>query len=690
MKPISGLPPWTNYLFLYIVCIGIESIFFGKYLIHPNDYVFAFGGDALVIYYDMIYQVCHGHGYHLGAMNYPYGESLFMTDANAAITLVLQKINTYINICEFVPGILHLLILYLLPLTSIFLFKILRKFYVSLLSSVVFSLLITFLNPQLLRILGHFGLAYPFIIPMAIYWIITKWEQPAVRGKDFLYVLILLFFFLNNPYLGFAGTSLIAISGLIGFFFNKRKGVILLMMGTLPTLAGYLVILLTDPFQDRIEMQWGFFHYFASIQGMLFPNGSLIYEGLKPWIDVPGTRFEGRVNIGMVSTMVLLVVIVASLFSKKLKMYNDSFRTPFLLKIMLWGAFFIFMYAANYSLYGFAKNFMEDHMGALLMFKASGRLAWPLYFVFTIYAAILLDRWLIRGKGQNKARCIVIYLIAISVWGFEAYQMNAERFKNIFHANPFTQKDFKENIRDFPSAVLSHQAIYMLPVIQSWNDKYYFPMHFQTQYSGVLWSALTGMPMINAMLSRAPLSTTLSSIQMAASPDILRERITDMDIEKPILLVLGDKHPPLTEGELFLLNASSFVGTFAKARLYSCNLKKLNTLLSYRERTILINTEKEINTTPGNNLIWQGNIQPDADSIGVELWYKLESTSYHNPKIKVTGDSYSHEFYDRSTRDYAGNWVRQRVELPASKTLIIEALGERPFLIKDLVIYEKR
>lgn len=687
VKLPSGRFPWINYLLLYVVCIGIESIFFGKYLIHPNDYVFAFGGDALVIYYDMIYQVCHGQGYHLEAMNYPYGESLFMTDANASITLVLQKINDYVDICEAVPGILHFLILYLLPFTSIFIFKILRKFDVSQLSAFIFSILITFLNPQLLRILGHFGLAFPFIIPMSIYWIVKKWEKPALNWKDGLYVLVLLFFFLNNPYLGFAGTSLISMSGLIGAFYDKKKGAQLFAMGALPTLIGYVIILMTDPFQDRIEMQWGFFHYFASIQGMLFPDGSLIYEGLKPWIDVPGTRFEGQVNIGMVSTVVLLVLIATGLFRKKLKTYNDSFHTPFPLKIMLWGAFFIFLYAANYSLYGFAKNFMEDHMGPLLMFKASGRLAWPLYFVLTIYVAILLDRWLIKRKGKNRAR-LLLYFIAVFVWGFEAYKMNADRFDNIFHANPFTQNDFKEDIKALPSSVLSHQAIYMLPVIQSWNDKYYFPMHFQTQYSGVLWSTLTGMPMINAMLSRAPLSSTLTSIQMAASPDILRERIQVLDVEKPMLIVLGDKHPPLTAGENYLLESSEYLGTFAKAQLYSCDLKKLQVKLDSMSKTTILKFNNEIRTSPENNRIWQGDINPGKDSISIELWYKLTSASYHNPRIKVIGDTYTHEFYDRSTRDYYNNWVRQRVKLPSTKQVKIEALGERSFIFKDLVIYE--
>ena len=211
-------------ILIYLICILIEVWIFGRYMWDPNGLVFAFGGDALVIYYDMIYQVCHGSGITLNAMNYPYGDNLIMTDSNAAITYVLMCINNIYPICDLVPGILHCLILYLLPLTSVFLYLLFRKLNVSNLIGIIGSILIAFLSPQMLRILGHFGLAFPFIIPMTIYWFVKKYESERFEGLDVFFGLILLFFFINNPYVGFAATSLLMVGGVLVAWKYRYKG----------------------------------------------------------------------------------------------------------------------------------------------------------------------------------------------------------------------------------------------------------------------------------------------------------------------------------------------------------------------------------------------------------------------------------------------------------------------------------
>ncbi|HJW28020.1 MAG TPA: hypothetical protein VJ508_02095, partial [Saprospiraceae bacterium] len=148
---------------------------FNVYLYEPNRHMYAFGGDALMHYYDIVYHVTHDHGTTLGGMNYPYGEYVFLTDAQGAVSTVLQWINHHVaDIHPYVLGILHSLNIYLLPLCSLFVFYILRFFQVRMLTSVLFAVLITFLSPAMLRFGAHFGLAYPFVIPMAMLWYLRK------------------------------------------------------------------------------------------------------------------------------------------------------------------------------------------------------------------------------------------------------------------------------------------------------------------------------------------------------------------------------------------------------------------------------------------------------------------------------------------------------------------------------------
>jgi hypothetical protein len=693
--PLYGIRP---FIVIYLLFIAIEAFIFGPYLWRPNDFVFAFGGDALVIYYDMIYHICHGNGgLHFEGMNYPFGESLLMTDANAAFTYILYWINKVIPICHMVPGILHGLILYLLPLTGIYLFLILRKLEVSSVLAIIFSVLVAFLSPQMLRILGHFGLAFPFVIPMAIYWVLTYEPAKSNWTREIIYATAFLFFFLNNPYLGFAGLALITAFALVQSFGDKKIHFRPFVMGVLPALIGYLLIQWSDPFNDRVEMQWGFFHFFANIQGMFYPNGSLLYD-LLAGFKIPDVRFEGRINVGLVTTIVTIAGLVAlgkRIITRKM---NPLFRMEGQFKYLMWASFLLFLYAANYSLYGFAKPFMEEYLGKLLMFKASGRMAWPFYFMLTIYTTVVL------GRLYQKPGMIYQFVVAaaIMIWGYEAMQFNIDRFTNVHHSNPFAQKDFERKLMDLHINTSTYEALYMLPVVQSWNDKYYFNMHFESQFSGTMISANTGIPMINATLSRAPMQSTLESIQLAAAPHIKRERFYDLKGDRPILVVLGNNHPTLTKGEQYVLDQATPVGEFANCTLYSLDSRAWKVAPPPPDSTLLLkdnfeNTAntfqgmrggKSIQSAPDTGTLWQGKLDSNAGikSIEVSIWHYLDPASYHLPEIRVSCDPDDRNFFNRSSRDVIEGWTRHSVVVPFCEEISITVTGEKEFLFDNLEI----
>ncbi|HMP32269.1 MAG TPA: hypothetical protein PKD85_21860, partial [Saprospiraceae bacterium] len=76
-----------------ILSLLMMYYFFGAYLWKPNEMMMAFGGDALVLYYNTVYHACYGTGVQLQNMNYPFGELIFMTDAQASLSLVLMLFN---------------------------------------------------------------------------------------------------------------------------------------------------------------------------------------------------------------------------------------------------------------------------------------------------------------------------------------------------------------------------------------------------------------------------------------------------------------------------------------------------------------------------------------------------------------------------------------------------------------------
>jgi len=75
MREISfkNLIPQLSVIVLSLIAC---YIIFGSYMLHPNSLMTAFGGDAYVIYYDVMYHVCHmkDTGSQLTNTNYPFGE----------------------------------------------------------------------------------------------------------------------------------------------------------------------------------------------------------------------------------------------------------------------------------------------------------------------------------------------------------------------------------------------------------------------------------------------------------------------------------------------------------------------------------------------------------------------------------------------------------------------------------------
>lgn len=66
---------------LLILACGITSYFYGKMLLHPNEYVFKSTGDGLKNYYTYAYHIKHDtSATEVEAMNYPYGENFLYTD----------------------------------------------------------------------------------------------------------------------------------------------------------------------------------------------------------------------------------------------------------------------------------------------------------------------------------------------------------------------------------------------------------------------------------------------------------------------------------------------------------------------------------------------------------------------------------------------------------------------------------
>lgn len=541
----------------------------GFYFFRPNLSMFAYGGDALAIYYNMVYHVCHGEGTLLSSMNYPNGELVFLTDAQGALATLLQWINLHgFPLCDKVLGIANGLNVWSVILANIFIFLVLRQLKTPLWMAALFAPLISLLSPQIIRINGHFGLAYPFLIPLSIWWYLGK--KKAFEWKDPPVWFLLLFFTFNNPYAGTGPAALLLAAGIFGFFLHRPKAINLsaLAMGILTVLPALIYFKTFDPVIDRIQNQWGFFHYYATLEGLLAPPGSLWDRLLKGLFGMGfQVRPEARINLGLPTTLLLMTYGILSLSGKIKK------ALPRKWKALFYGAIAVFIYTTAVIFAPFDQSFVEEKMGFLLMFKAVARLSWPIYFILTITAV-----WFLSRLPRKKLQWLAAIPLAL-VWIWEIYVYMVPRFEGTVNWNYFAeerQKELMEPIQEAQIDLAQYQAILCLPKTMFWTDNFISNHHFNTQFYAMRISAATGLPLVNAMLSRMSIGQTAEAIELLSHPLIEKSLPDSFPSSQPLLIVLGANHPPLLAGEATLIQNSTLLLQTDGYALYELPLSNIN------------------------------------------------------------------------------------------------------------------
>lgn len=685
--------PWAIPVLIYIVGLVIQLLYFGTYMTAPNSHMVAFGGDPFVIYNDMKFHICHGEGTHLDFMNYPYGESIFMTDMQASFTLVFKWVNDHLfEICDYVPGLAHGTIMAFMPLAAVFLFLIFKRLNVSLIWSVVFALLIAYLSPQLLRLRGHLGLVYPFMIPMTMYWLLDLYERKSSSWKDLVYGFVIFFFTLNNAYTGVLMAMPLICASVFMVFSDRKQALRFLTGGVLPVLLAYVVIKVSDPFDDRVHTQWGTFYYNLKLDTILHPEGSLLHWLLN---DSQVDEIDKRMNIGLgnvLTVVIMLIYGVVLLLRKKRWTIQDGY-----VRLLLGAGFLCLLYAVNINLLPFLKPLMEDYFKVFLMFKGVGRFAWVTYYAVSIAGVYGLYQ-LCKKYADNVILRTLPYIVG-AVWAAEVHYVMKDVVKSNKYENHFKTQELIDDLAGID--VTPYQAIYTLPPQQGWNDKIIIKDHWAAQYSAYLLSSSTGLPVINSHLSRASIGHTASSLSISSDPLLPKPRLKSLPNSKPVLLMLADDHKP-SVGEQYLIDKSVKVGRFMRSTIYSmpADISSMvpdvtsPTGFYYHDDCSKYDAPAMIGAAsrycyPGKTTLVEVNqLNPLNDKwIFLSLWTKVDKESYHTPSFFVENNGESYTMTSRESRDWYKDWRRQDYGFHYKGGPIkIIGVGEKPYLVDEIHI----
>ncbi|MGB4959939.1 MAG: hypothetical protein WBO36_10720, partial [Saprospiraceae bacterium] len=521
------------------------------------------------------------------------------------------------------------------------------------------------------------------------------------------------------PYLGFISASILILSGFYIWYirhFDWRQSYISLI-GFVPLVLAYSYIKVLDGVSDRIKIQWGYFSLQGTPKGMVAPKGSMMDAVLK-WFGKASYEldFENVANMGIV-VLIVLVVYWIGLFFRRSSFY---FKVNDALKPLLFASVLMTLYSLGLFFLPFSQDFVEDKLGFLLMFKAVGRLIWPLYYALAILAVLYLNHF-----STKMVQWVAIPVIVLSalIWKWEINTYTMVDFRDKVHGNFLgqAQKDevaqlFKEQniqIDDF-------QAILGLPKLMSWTDNFISEINWSTQYNSMKISLSTGLPMVSSMLSRMSIGQTADAIELLADPLVNKTLAVKFPNKKDLLIVCGVDFPPMSRGEKFLIEISDTLYSAPNGfTLLRLPLDKINDNKYIKEARQIVSEGQNVHPehfhvgfddenadvkyfgggsklcTKGYHLLYEDTIaNPVASHYIFSIWTKIDHQKYGVGwfRCKVqnkNGDVIYEEVPDtRRSNDVDGEWIRTELKFPAEKeckvTISFEA--NRSLYVDELLI----
>jgi hypothetical protein len=562
------------------ISLVITYFLYKPYFVNSSEYLIGFGGDFLKNYFTPAYFVKYDKGTWFSGMNYPYGEIVTFTDNQPILSWILSFLNTWFPIADHTIGILNIMLVTAPMISAMILCRILKIHGLSVGFQIFGSIVIAFMAPQALRLHGHYGLAYSWVIP-GIWYLLLMIEKYQL--KRWLWVAIcagfILFCGFLHPYYAVIGVLFAGSYGLIRYIRTKELSLLIgYLVATLAALAVFLLIQSQmDPYSDRPKLPWGTHYYHASLEGLLAPAFGPIQPLFQSVFNTaPEIEYERRIYLGLVFIIVILSGIYR--FFWRIKWVINKKSLPGInlqMKDYLWISVLIFSVASG-LMHDLFLDRLQEKVSAIAQFRTLGRFAWIIYYLMSVYAVFCMYRWyrLLKMKGLPQVAGFIIFLLSI-IWLYEAYTFQKHVSEPLFNSNIYFNKDnqwidFFEREKIDPDV---YQAIWVNPIVLNGSEKVDRGRGHWTMKKAMQISYSTGLPIINIIMSRTSAQMVSSFLELYTPDYIAKERMNDFN-DKPILM-LGIEEEILLPEELALIHKSTYLGFYDEIFVYKLDPKTL-------------------------------------------------------------------------------------------------------------------
>ncbi len=674
-----------------VVSFIILAWFYQGPLSNPHQTFFATGGDGLKDYFNTVYFVVHDSTlFQSGSMNYPHGEHVFYTGNQPSISFILRFIHN--NIAEIdhkVVGILNLTMLFSVVLGAVFLYLLLVHLKLPVFYSVLISVGIIFLSPQLARMPGHFSLSYVFAVPAMLYLIARFHEKNRYLTSIIIGLFVLWALGTHVYMLGFHA-SIILLYWMYKFAFfsgtwkTRENYFHLAIQFIIPLIIFIAITAFTDPVSDRTGYPWGFLFYRAYPESVFLPLGKPYAQFLYNLSNFKYINWEGIAFVGMVATIGFLIAFVFFFFHiaknrlKSIPAPSDNL----ILNIFLWASLIMLVYSFGLPFIIGDAKYLIHYIGPLKQMRGIARFSWLFFYIINIF--VFYHIWHLRNKGLNKVVWIILVVVTTSFLYYDAY-LNV-RFWSKFVNNQIPalsdhQNTTDENLWIKDLDIANFQASIPIPYFHIGSENIWVDAACGITRPTYIVSWKTGLPSMGVMLSRTSFSQTYENIELLIEP-YRRPAILDKFIPgKSFLIITRDDCAQIPAIQQKLIDRSLTLYESAEFNLLEL---PWDSLISHHENPfhrILANMEQKDLFVHGEYLTgnelkdFQVNIFPENED---EQYYKLPgsfsdrlrkgSWIYHKdiPEMKP-GTEYILSFWVHDL--YRDLFMRSRLELQLRDSL---------------------
>lgn len=580
---------WFGRLLLLVIMATLLYLRFPDMLPTGGGKVIEPYGDGYKAYTVIAYHAKYDSTYrHFEGMNYPYGEHVVPAATQPILSNTLQFLKRGgWDLTDHVEDILHYSILLSILLCALFLYLIFRRLQLPILYSLLAAIGIAFLSPQFDRIISHYGLAHPEVIPLLFYLLMRYGERPNLKYS--VLIALAVFFYAQIHFYYFAIMAF-AISFFFLFWVLQRwrwKSIPLYLVHytvqiLLPFAYFHYWINILDPASDRTSAPWGFFAYRGR------PEGTFISD-VQPHLDVLRNKvlrvgyldYEAFTYIGLVAVIGLLFILVrwiSRLFRVKpvaaMAGKERYLNTLFFSSTVI----VLFAFGLPFTIHGL--DWLLEYAGPIRQFRSIARFVWVFYYAANIIVFTWLYHWL-----REKKWAWAVWAPALLLLLFEAYHFATHRDLRL---DSVDREAYGRRFTDIEGIDYDdYQAIITVPYCSIGSDQIAWSCEGFIVQNALTLSVQTGLPTTSAMLTRTSISQTYNQFQLVMEPYRPPKLLEDLPGDKPFLVVFDVlKFEEQRERYAHFLEESKLIYAEDRLRLYEMPVSAFQQRIDNRRERI--------------------------------------------------------------------------------------------------------